>query len=464
LFEPTDACHYVPVLVLLQSFGGKTFNNLEKKMTEDEKMVLATFRFGIIAEFVTGVKLGYGEKRKLLEEKSGRTYQIPLSKRTSISRSSLTQWINDYKKAGYQIEGLRPKFRSDKGAYKKIDSKVRDAIKGIKIQHPNYTLPTIIELLKQQKLISFNEELNVSSLYRFLKRERLSELNTTAEDKRRFEAEFPNEIWQCDVLHGASVKSDGVLKKTYLCAIIDDHSRLIIHAQFYLSENLGALKDCLKQGVQKRGLPQKFYTDNGACYRAINLEQITACLGIALCHSRPYTPQGRGKIERWFRSIRDSFLPLVKEVTKLEDLNEKLDEWVNTYNNKTHGTTKETPYDRYRKNMSCVRPAPARLIEYFRKVEFRKIKKDRTFSLKGSIFEAPVVLIDKRVELKFHEDKLDEIEIFFDNRSFGFAVKLDARANSKVGRDWSLGHEKPAVIVTENNQTPTGQLFQGGEA
>jgi transposase InsO family protein len=432
-------------------------------MTEDEKMALATFRFGIIAEFVTGVKLGYGEKRKLLDEKAARTYQIPTSKRTTISRSSLTEWINDYKKSGYKIEGLCPKSRSDKGSYKKVDAKVRDAIKEIKKLHPNYTLPTVIELLKQQKLIGYNDELNSSSLYRFLKKERLSELNTEAEDKRRFETEFPNEMWQCDVLHGPNVKFDGTTKKTYLCAIIDDHSRLMVHAQFYFSENLGALKDCLKQAVQKRGLPQKFYTDNGSCYRAINLEQITACLGIALYHSRPYTPQGRGKIERWFKNIRDSFLPLVTDVTRLEDLNERLDDWVGTYNNRVHGTTKESPFERYRKNMSCVRPAPSKLIDYFRRVEFRKVKKDRTFSLKGNIFEAPVVLIDKRVELKFHDDMTDEIEIFFDNRSFGFAVKLDARANAKVGRDWSKGHETPVDIVKNCEPQTSGMLFHGAE-
>jgi putative transposase len=437
---------------------------VEKKMTEEEKMALATFKFGIISEFVTGVKLGYGEKQRLLAEKSGRSYQIPMSKRTSIKRSTLLQWIYDYKKAGHQIEGLKPKSRSDKGTYKKLDSKILEAIKAIKLLHPDYTLPTVIELLKQQKIISLIEEINHSSLYRYIKREKLSELNTTAEDKRRFEAELPNEIWRCDVLHGPSVKAGSAMKKTYLCAIIDDHSRLIIHAQFYLTENLGALKDCLKQGVQKRGLPQKFYTDNGACYRAINLEQVTACLGIALCHSRPYTPQGRGKIERWFKNIRDSFLPLVKGKEVLEDLNEQLDEWVNTYNNRIHGSTKEAPLERYRKNMSCVRPAPARLMDYFRMVEFRKIRKDRTFSLKGRIFEAPVVLIDKRVELRFHEDDFDEIEIFFDNRSFGKAVKLDSYANARVGRDWSQGHEKPTVQIIEGKHPTSGQLFQGDQA
>ena len=430
-------------------------------MTEDEKMAQATFRFGIISEFVTGVKLGFGDKQRLLSEKAGRSYQIPMSKKDRISRSTIMQWVYSYKAAGNQIEGLKPKSRSDKGTFKKVNSNVREAVKDIKARNPNYTLPTIIELLRQQKLVGVSEELNYSSLYRFIKQEKLSELNTTAEDKRRFEAALPNEIWQCDVLHGPLVKVESAMKKTYLCAIIDDHSRLIIHAQFYLTENLGALKDCLKQGVQKRGLPQKFYTDNGSCYRALNLEQVTACLGIALCHSRPYTPQGRGKIERWFKNVRDSFLPLVKDLNKLEDLNEKLDEWVNAYNGRPHGTTKETPFERYRQNMSCVRPAPAKLMDYFRSVEFRKIKKDRSFSLKGKIYEGPVVLIDKRVEVRFHDSDLDQVEVYFDNRSFGNAIKLDARANAKVGRDWSKGHEKLPETLPETETPKSGQLFQG---
>lgn len=433
-------------------------------MTDDEKkMALATFRFGVIADFVTGVKLGYGDRSRILGEKAARSYQIPFSRRTTISRSTIMDWINDYKNAGFRIEGLYSKSRSDKGSFKKIDPAIRSTVKEIKTQNPRYTLPTIIEILRQRKVIAINDELNESTLYRFLKKERLSELNISAEDKRRFEAELPNEIWQCDVMHGPNVSHAGSSKKTYLCAIIDDHSRLITHAQFYFSETLHALKDCLKQAVEKRGLPQKFYVDNGACYRAINFDQITAALGIGLCHSRPYTPQGRGKIERWFKTIRDSFLPLVTEAKSLSELNEKLDGWVDSYNNRPHGTTKESPFERFRKNMSCVRPAPAKILDYFRMIEFRKVKKDRTFSLKGRIFEAPVVLIDKRVELKFHDDDLEAIEIFFDNRSFGFAVKLDAKVNSKLGRDWTTAQKKESETLKSKDSEKSGQLFDGGE-
>ena len=110
-------------------------------------------------------------------------------------------------------------------------------------------------------------------------------------------------------MHGPRAKVSGINKKTYLHAIIDDSSRYIIHAEFFTSEKLEAFKECLKAAVEKRGLPQKLYVDNGACYSAINLEQITACLGIGIKHSRPYIPQGRGKIERWFRNVRESFYP-----------------------------------------------------------------------------------------------------------------------------------------------------------
>jgi transposase InsO family protein len=153
----------------------------------------------------------------------------------------------------------------------------------------------MIEMLKRRGLVKKDEELNTATIYRFIKQEKLSEQSKTSEDRRRFEASFPNQIWQCDVLHGSSggIAEDG-FRKTYLFAIIDDHSRLITHAEFYLRETFDSLKSCLKQAITKRGIPQRFYVDNGACYKATNLEFILASLGIALSHWGPYKPQGRG--------------------------------------------------------------------------------------------------------------------------------------------------------------------------
>lgn len=443
---------------------------------EEQKKKIATWRFGLIADFVTGVKLSYGEKEMLIRQKVERTYEMPFSKRTKISRSTLLQWVNDYKAAGFRIEGLYPKTRRDRGILRRLDSSLCLAIKEVKKENPNFTVPAILKILKHRKIIAMNETINVTSVYRFLKNENLHTINAEAVDKRAFEAQFPNEIWQSDVMHGSfATSTDGsrlVKGKTYLHAIIDDHSRLIVHAQFYLSERLEAIKDCLRQAIQKRGLPQKFYVDNGACFSAINLDQICAGLGIALIHSRPYTPQGRGKIERWFRNVRDNFLSVHQHVKTLSELNDKLDAWVDEYNTAVHSTTKQSPYDRYRKNLELVRPAPLELMNYFRFVEFRKVKKDRSVQLNGKLYEVAVSLIDRRVELRFHQDEPDIVEVFFDNRSFGFATPARPHVNAKIGRSWNSFEGKDKVLdssplsqLTFNSQPSpkTGELFNTKE-
>jgi len=225
---------------------------------KDKTLEIATFRFGIIGDFVTGVKLSYGEKERLLREKSKRSYQIPHSDRTTVSRTTIIEWISSYKKSGYKLDGLYPKVRKDKGGYRLLDPNIRNAIKDLKMQQPDLTVPMVIKKLRINKTIDQSDHINLTSIYRYLKQEKLASLNSKSVDRRKFEAEYPNQIWQSDVMHGPKADAGGVNRKTYLCAIIDDHSRLITHAQFYLSESLENLKDCLKSAVQKRGLPQKF--------------------------------------------------------------------------------------------------------------------------------------------------------------------------------------------------------------
>jgi putative transposase len=422
-------------------------------MSEDEKnMAVATFRFGIISEFVTGVRLDYGDKEKLIKDKASRHYQIPESSQTRISKSTIKGWIQNYREAGNKITGLMPKKRKDKGQFKSLDPNLQMAIQEIKRNFPELTGISLVTQLRHQRYLSANESINLSVLYRFLKKENLqrSKLN---HDRRAFEASLPNELWQSDVLHGPLIEASGKRIKAYLIAIIDDHSRLAIHAKFFLSESLADFKVCLKEAIEKRGLPQKLYIDNGSCYKALNLEQITACLGIGIAHTPPYTPQGRGKIERWFRYVRENFLCTCPKDISLDQLNELFDDWVENYNNRVHSMTEQTPLLRYQANMKCVRPAPKDLINYFRMVEFRKVKKDRTVRLNGTTFEVPVALIDFRVELKFHKESPEEVEVFLDGKSFGKAELLDRNVNFKIGRNYKLNSESEEKVVKP------GELF-----
>ena len=422
-------------------------------MDEKEKnLEIATFRFGIIADFVTGARLNYGEKEKLVKKKISVKHMIPYSKQTNIAKSTIKKWILDYKQAGNRIEGLIPQSRKDKGNFKSLDTSLQMAIREIKAEKPNLTGVALVTELQHRKYIALNEKINLSVLYRFLKKEDLQRPKTVV-DRRAFEATSPNEMWQSDVLHGPYVMNDGKNRKTYLIAIMDDHSRLITHGQFYFSEKLIDFKNCLMQAIEKRGLPQKLYIDNGSCYRAINVEQIAACLGFSIAHTPPYTPQGRGKIERWFRYVRENFLEVNSDIKTIEKLNEIFNDWVNSYHHKVHSTTKSTPLMRYKTNMRCVRPAPVDLINYFRLVQFRRVKKDRTIQLNGTIFEVHVDLIDLKIEVKYHNESPDDVEIFFEGRSFGKAVLLDKEVNFRVGRNTKVSTE------SKDKKIETGKLF-----
>lgn len=430
---------------------------------DDKKLKIATFRFGLISEFVTGVRLNYGEKERLLNEKVHRSYDIPYSNRTRVARATLEKWILDYKKAGFKFEGLYPQRRIDKGQVRSLSTSIKLAIKELKKESPNLKVPAIINQLKHKKLISADEQINIATIYRYLRTEELVSVNEEAKDKRNFEATYPNEIWQSDIMHGPMVRIENKERKSYLIAILDDHSRYIVHAEFYLAETRENFLDALRQAIIKRGLPQKLYIDNGACYRALHLEQIAAQLGIGITHSRPYTPQGRGKIERWFRYVQENFIAGVAkkdQIEKLDLLNHHFDEWVSEYNeHRRHGTTGEIPYARYQSGLQCIRPAPAHLLDYFRQIEFRRVKKDRTVQLRGVLYEAPVQLIEKKVELRFHPEDMSHVEVFFAEKSYGMISVVNPHVNSQIGRDWKPHPQKPDEVIKEPPSTPTGKLF-----
>lgn len=438
---------------------------------KDKKMVIATFRFGVIADFVNGGRLDPGDRERLLVSKVEMSYEIPFSRQRRIARSTIEKWVQDYKRGGYQLEALCPKVRKDKGSNRSIPSHIKLAIKELKKENPKLTLPTIITALKHKKLIEANEQISMSSLYRYWNNEELYSLNETATDKRHFEAKYPNEIWQSDVMYGpfVRVESGGKNRQSYLIAILDDHSRMIMHAEFYLNERKESFIDCLRQAILRRGLPQKLYIDNGSCYRTLHLDQVAAQLGVAIHHSRPYMPQGRGKIERWFRYVRENFLQVLqlKEsgAININCLNQSFSDWVDQYNNREHSAIKQSPTKKYQLGISHIRPAPARLLDYFRQIEHRRVKKDRTVRVMGGIFEVPTGLIDKQVELRFHPEDLGSIEIFFDGKSFGMASVVNPHINANIGRNWDPKERKlptknePNILPPDQNPA-SGQLFQ----
>jgi len=424
-------------------------------MTEDEKKQVAVFRHGVIFELVSDIELNHGEQERLLKEKCDRKWKIPFSPRTRISRSTILEWVKKYKKGNKKLETLYPASRSDQGISRSMDEDTCLGLVRLKKEMPGAVVPYLIKCMDERGMVTPGITLNPPTVYRFLHGQGLMKHGETQQDRRKFEAELPNDLWQSDVMHGPKVDVDGKQRKTFLIAIIDDHSRLIPHAEFYLSEKLTCYLDVLEQAFLKRGLPRKLYVDNGPAFRSHLLEYITASLNISLIHARPYMPQGKGKIERWFKTVRTSFLPGFKGHT-LDHLNETFDLWVNDiYHQKKHRSIGETPFKRFTSRMECIRPAPDNLKDHFRNVARRKVAKDRTITFKGCLYEAPVCLIGKQVEVLYHTNELDNIEIRWENRSYGIIRPVDLHINCRVKRD---ENNMSDVIITGNNEN-----YEGGE-
>ncbi len=405
-------------------------------MIEDEKMQVAVFRFGVISDFVTGAQMSRAEKRRLMRDKCARKWQIPFSEKTSLSIGTINRWCRLYKHSNGDLKSLQPKDRCDQGKSRAMDEDTCLSLIELKLETPALTVPQLIEQINRLNRVSPGIVLNNSTVYRFLHQQNLVHLPVKRPvDRRKFEAELPNDLWQSDVMHGPRINVAGRMQKSYLIAVIDDHSRLITHGQFYLSEALASYLDAFEEALAQRGLPRKLYVDNGAAFRSRHLEYICASLAIALIHSKPYKPQGRGKIERFFKTVRGQFLPGFKGQS-LNELNEAFDGWLtHVYHQRKHSATKQNPFERFTANLHCLRQAPDNLHDYFRKLALRKVNKDRTITLNGHLYEGPVPLIGKRVELLYHPSQPDQVQVKYQNKSFGMLAPVNLNVNCRIKRD-----------------------------
>ena len=425
-------------------------------MEKDRKKEVAMFRFGVIHPLIGLKDTERMKKEPVIREIISREWEIPNSPRTHICRATVQQWLKRYKESGNELESLIPKQREDAGRPRKVEPEVELSLANLKSAYPTASLKTLLSIAKARGMLTGETTVSEQTFYRLLKRYDVE--RKAPEDMRKFEAELPNDLWQSDCMHGPMVRVGDQVRKAYLFAIIDDHSRLITHAQFYLHENVEAYMHCLETALAKRGLPRKLYLDNGAAFRSWQLRYTTASLGIALIHATPYRPQGKGKIERWFKTVRTTWLPTVPEHVSLEALNERLNQWVNHgYHVTAHSTIRMTPLEKYQANIHLVRPAPKHLHDYFRKRVQRKVNRDRTVAIFGHVFEAPIRVIGKTVTLQYHEGDQSRIEVFDEDQSSGFLVRLNPHINATLHR--KPNKEKPKETTTP----PTKQTYEGGK-
>ena len=244
-------------------------------------------------------------------------------------------------------------------------------------------------------------------------------------------------MWQADTLCGPMIKIKGSTVMTRLIAFIDDASRVVAHGQFFAAENVDTLIQSFRTGLYKRGIPQQLYVDNGSVYSSQEMALICSRLGILLSHTPVRDGAAKGKIERFFRTVRECFLSRQLDLSCLDALNRQFIEWLeHDYNGRSHSSLGMKPIDRFGLDLKRVRflpPDPAN-DELFFLEECRSVSKTNTFQLHKILFEAPVDLRGKKIEVRFDRLNFDHfrVVVYFKNERLGVATPLDLVANDRA--------------------------------
>jgi transposase InsO family protein len=422
---------------------------------------IALFRYGLIADLLH-LRPGDRSLHTRLREKATRDYEIPGTTRRRVAAETLRDWLYAYRRGGF--DGLKPRPRADQGRARALPQAVADQLCALKEQHPAYSVALVISTARTHGLIPEDLPVAPATVHRLLSRHGLMARPPeapTSKDRRRFSFDAANELWMGDVMHGPSVldAEDRRRHKTYLIALLDDATRVVPYAAFTRSETVAAFLPVFERAILRRGCPKRLYVDNGSAFRARHLALVCAKLGVTLIHSRPFLPQGRGKLERWFRTVRLQLLPtlLDHDTQSLEALNQRLWTWIeDEYLDTPHrGLQDATPREQWARAATHVTLPTQDLTELFLFEEKRKVQQDRTVSLHGVVFEVDAALVGETVTLRYDPSHFARgVQVHFRGRAYAVAKRVDVYANCFVRRD----HGTKLLTPTTPAHTPAPGL------
>jgi putative transposase len=411
---------------------------------DEARREVALFRYGVIAD-LTHLEPHYRGLYALLKEKAEREYTIPGSLRRRVAAETIRGWLRDYRRGGF--DALVPRARSDQGSARSIPQPVVDVLCQLKEDDSTRSIPALIKLAREYHPDLVNDEvvLAESTVHRVLSKRGLMKKqpeDPTSKDRRRFQHEQAGDLWMSDVMYGPKIRHEGQLRQTYLIAFLDDATRMIPFATFTFSEGAIAYLVVLEQALRRRGIPKRLYVDNGSAFRSRQLALVCAKLGIALIHAKPYKPQGKGKMERWFRTVRMQYLATLpaEHLTSLVAMNRALAAWVEgEYHHAPHrGLGDESPADKWARTSADVRMPDANVGEHFLAEQKRRVQKDRTITLEGVAFEVDAALVGERVLLRYDAGKARDkraVEVWHQGRRVEIARRVDVLANCFVKRN-----------------------------
>lgn len=421
-----------------------TDNDTEKAARLERARQIGLFRYMLIRE-AADPTLTPRQRGALVRALAAKPHTDPTGRTVHITRWTLDRWILKYREGGF--DALVP---SPRQSQPRTPQEVLDLARALKKENPSRSAAQVRRILHAQLGWAPDE----TTIQRQFRKEGLNALRSAPAEPGvfgRFEAERPNEIWTGDALHGPRV--DG--RKTYLFAFLDDHSRAIVGHRWGFAEDTVRLAAALRPALAARGVPEYVYVDNGSAFVDSWLLRACAKLGIKLVHSAPGRPQGRGKIERFFRSVTEQFVVEIasgdgqpgRQVQSLAEMNRLFTAWVETdYHRRVHSETGHAPLARWLDGGPFPVPAPADLAEAFRWSEHRTVSKTALVSLHGNRYQVDPHLVGRKIELVFDPFDLTFLRVRCDGQDQGTALPFQIHRHA---------HPKAKPEVPAEPPTPT---------
>ena len=407
---------------------------MDKNNEIDSKKQLALLRHSAVS-FIEEMRREGMSMRCALRQASDRVWGS-----CSYSFSTLERWYYAYHREGFK--GLEYKERKDAGTQKALSASACESLLKARREHPHITIKRLVQQLVQTGVLE-EGTFGLSTIYRLFSKEGLDTSSIKAGaaqlswPTKSFEFAQANEFWMCDMMHGPVLKTaDGKKINTRLFALLDDCSRVICHAQYYSRETLECFLDTFKQALNRRGIPDVLYTDQGKVFTCQHLKIVCANFNIKLTHAKANAPYSKGKIERFFRFLQEQFQTdlAFNPVNSLEELNQRLWQWLEGhYHQRAHSALEgQCPSVRFKQRSHNIRivPSDCDLEAYFLTCVQRRVRKDCTVSLQNVLWEVPVQLRGQNIQLRYDPFSMDRVEIYHKDKYVGKAVRCNKHVNA----------------------------------
>ena len=405
-------------------------------MKQEKQQEIALMRYAAIAPLIAGLDENYKNKTAFYLEASEKGILGPDARIHHYAPSTIERWYLDYQKHGF--DALIPKGRADAGMSRKLDEELKERIRFFKTNYPRMSASAIYRQLRSDGSI-ISGQVSESTICRFVNQLQYELCQTPNRDMRRYDRPHINEVWCGDSSVGPRLTDkDGKKHRVYMIALLDDASGCIVGIDVFYNDNFINLLSVMKSAVSKYGRPKVLNFDNGKSYKNKQMELLAARIGTTLSYCQPYTPTGKAKIERWFRTMKDQWMAGLdmQDFHSLDELRGSLHSYVQRYNQAPHSSLRGmSPQDRFFSEPEQIRRIPDEKIDkdFLLEIE-RRVSADSVIVIDQIEYEVDYRFAKQRIRLRYSPDMKD-IFIVEPNGSLTPIRILNKTENAQIKRE-----------------------------